>query len=96
MKEWRFWFAEQRGTLLALGIFVVMFVIYTSNHPAGFTANVVETAANKGVLLAFVAMFLNFSQKGVEAEPTSLITIENRVRQPKQDIVAMRKNLSRD
>lgn len=41
-------------------------------------------------------MFLNFGQKGVEAEPTSLITIENRVRQPKQDIVAMRKNLSRD
>jgi ribose transport system permease protein len=48
--------AEQRGTLLALGIFIVMFIIYTTNHPAGFTANVVQTAANKGVLLAFVAM----------------------------------------
>jgi ribose transport system permease protein len=56
MSEWRYWFAEQRGTLLALGIFVVMFVIYTSNHQAGFTANVVQTASNKGVLLAFVAM----------------------------------------
>ncbi|WP_274627772.1 ABC transporter permease [Arvimicrobium flavum] len=56
MSEWRYWFAEQRGTLLALGIFVVMFIIYTANHPAGFTANVVQTAANKGVLLAFVAM----------------------------------------
>ncbi|MER8465557.1 ABC transporter permease [Mesorhizobium sp. M1396] len=56
MKDWRYWLAEQRGTLLALGIFVVMFVIYTSNHPAGFTANVVQTASNKGVLLAFVAM----------------------------------------
>ncbi|MEP9387640.1 ABC transporter permease [Mesorhizobium sp. KR9-304] len=56
MREWRYWFAEQRGTLLALGIFVVMFVIYTSNHPAGFTANVVQTASNKGVLLAFIAM----------------------------------------
>ena len=56
MSEWRYWFAEQRGTLLALGIFVVMFVIYTSNHPAGFTANVVQTASNKGVLLAFIAM----------------------------------------
>jgi ribose transport system permease protein len=33
-----------------------MFVIYSSNHPAGFTANVVQTASNKGVLLAFVAM----------------------------------------
>ena len=64
MKDWRFWVAEQRGTLLALGIFVVMFTIYLVNHPAiqsnGFTetavSNVVQTAANKGVLLAFVAM----------------------------------------
>ena len=33
-----------------------MFAIYTTNHPAGFSANVVTTAANKGVLLAIVAM----------------------------------------
>src|SRR5687767_13571387 len=56
MKDWRYWAAEQRGTLLAFGIFVLMFAIYTSNHPAGLTANVVQTASNKGVLLAFVAM----------------------------------------
>ena len=64
MKDWRFWLTEQRGTLLALGIFVVMFAIYLVNHPAiankGWTettvSNVVQTAANKGVLLAFVAM----------------------------------------
>jgi ribose transport system permease protein len=64
VKEWRFWFAEQRGTLLALGIFVVMFLIYLVNHPAiesqGFTttavANVSNTAANKAMLLALVAM----------------------------------------
>jgi ribose transport system permease protein len=56
MRDWRYWLAEQRGTLLALGIFVVMFLIYVGNHPAGFTANVVQTAANKGVLLAFVAI----------------------------------------
>jgi ribose transport system permease protein len=56
MKDWRFWLAEQRGTLLAFGIFIVMFVIYVSNHPAGLNANVVQTASNKGVLLAFVAM----------------------------------------
>ncbi len=56
MSDWRYWFAEQRGTLMAFGIFVFMFVLYTSNHPAGFSANVVQTASNKGVLLAFVAM----------------------------------------
>ena len=40
--------------------FVVMFAIYASNHPAGFSANVVQTAANKGVLLALVAMAQTF------------------------------------
>ncbi len=56
MKDWRYHFAEHRGTLLAIAIFVAMFTIYVGNHPAGFTSNVVTTAANKGVLLAFVAM----------------------------------------
>ncbi|MGN6466760.1 MAG: ABC transporter permease [Rhizobiaceae bacterium] len=56
MKDWKYWLAEQRGTLLAFLTFIVMFTIYVSNHPAGFTANVTQTAANKGVLLAFVAM----------------------------------------
>jgi ribose transport system permease protein len=56
MTEWRYWFAEQRATLMAVGIFALMFLIYVANHPAGFTANVVQTASNKGVLLAFVAM----------------------------------------
>jgi len=56
MKDWRYWLADQRGTLLAVAIFLVMFATYVGNHPAGFTANVVQTAANKGVLLAFVAM----------------------------------------
>ena len=56
MSDWRYRLAEQRGVLLAAAIFLVMFVIYVTNHPAGFTANVVQTAANKGVLLALVAM----------------------------------------
>jgi ribose transport system permease protein len=60
MSEWRFWFAEQKGTLLALGLFVAMFSFYVLNHPAGFTPNVVQTAANKGVLLALVAMAQTF------------------------------------
>jgi ribose transport system permease protein len=56
MSEWRYWLNEQRGTLLGLGIFLAMFIVYIANHPAGLTANVAQTAANKGVLLAFVAM----------------------------------------
>ncbi|MGE3308311.1 MAG: ABC transporter permease, partial [Rhizobiaceae bacterium] len=56
MTDWRYRLAEWRGTLLALALFLVMFAIFTANHPAGLTANVAQTAANKGVLLAFVAM----------------------------------------
>ncbi len=47
---------EHKGTLLAFAAFVVMFTIYATNHPAGLNANVATTAANKGVLLAIVAM----------------------------------------
>jgi len=56
MKDWRYRLAEQRGTLIALALFLVLFILYVGKHPAGFTANVVQTAANKGALLAFVAM----------------------------------------
>ncbi|HTR14473.1 MAG TPA: ABC transporter permease [Roseiarcus sp.] len=56
MSEWRYVLSQSRATLLAFAFFVVMFAIYTSNHPAGFSANVVQTAANKGVLLALIAM----------------------------------------
>jgi ribose transport system permease protein len=56
MSEWRYVLGQNRGTLVAVALFVVMFAIYASNHPAGFSANVVQTAANKGVLLALVAM----------------------------------------
>lgn len=60
MSDWRYRLSEHRGTLLALAFFILMFAIYASNHPAGFTANVVQTAANKGALLALVAMAQTF------------------------------------
>ena len=58
--DWKYRLAEHRGTLLALAVFIVMFVLYTGNHPAGFNADVVTTAANKGVLLALVAIGQTF------------------------------------
>ena len=60
MRDWRYRLGEHRGTLLAFVFFILMFAIYVGNHPAGFTANVVQTAANKGVLLALVAMSQTF------------------------------------
>ncbi|MEZ2126824.1 MULTISPECIES: ABC transporter permease [unclassified Sinorhizobium] len=55
-REWRFWYVQHKGTLFAAALFAVMFLIYVGNHPAGFTPNVVQTASNKAVLLAFVAI----------------------------------------
>jgi ribose transport system permease protein len=60
VSDWRYRLAEHRGTLLAFVFFILMFAIYASNHPAGFTANVVQTAANKGALLALIAMAQTF------------------------------------
>lgn len=55
-RDWPHHLREHQGTLLAFAGFVLMFGIYAANHPAGLNANVAATAANKGVLLAIVAM----------------------------------------
>jgi ribose transport system permease protein len=52
----RYWLRENKGTLLAFAAFVAMFALYAANHPAGLNANVAQTAANKGTILAIVAM----------------------------------------
>jgi ribose transport system permease protein len=41
---------------LAIAIFAAMFAVYAVKQPVGLTANVINTAANKGALLALVAM----------------------------------------
>jgi ribose transport system permease protein len=46
----------QRGILLAIAIFAVMFGVYGWKQEVGLTANIINTAANKGALLALVAM----------------------------------------
>jgi len=79
MSEARFWLAEQRGTLVALAIFLVMFAVYVTNHPAGFSADVVQTSANKGVLLAFVAMAqaLVVMTAGIDLSVGMVLTLTN-------------------
>ena len=53
---WRYWFAARRGALIAMAIFAAMFGVYGAAQPIGLSADVVNTAANKGALLALVAM----------------------------------------
>ena len=55
-QDWMYRLAPHRGSMLAAGLFLVMFTLFVTQHPAGFSSNIINTAANKGVLLAFVAM----------------------------------------
>lgn len=54
--NWRYWFVAQRGALIAAAIFIAMFGVYGAAQPMGLSVDVVNTAANKGALLALVAM----------------------------------------
>jgi ribose transport system permease protein len=54
--DWRFHLREHRGAYAAAAMFVVIFTLYIAEHQAGWTVPVLTTAANKGVLLAIVAM----------------------------------------
>lgn len=79
MKDWRYWLAENKNTLAAVALFLFMFVIYASNHPAGFTANVVQTSANKATLLAFVAMAqaIVIITAGIDLSVGMILTLAN-------------------
>lgn len=46
----------QRGILIAVAIFAVMFTVYAWKQPGPLSANIINTASNKGALLALVAM----------------------------------------
>jgi ribose transport system permease protein len=51
-----YWLAAQRAPIAAAALFLAMFALFVAKHPAGLSGNVINTAANKGVLLALVAM----------------------------------------
>jgi ribose transport system permease protein len=55
-EEFRFHFREHRGAYAAAGMFIVIFALYIAKYQTGWTVPVITTAANKGVLLAVVAM----------------------------------------
>jgi ribose transport system permease protein len=53
---WSHWFTAQRGLLISVAIFAAMFAFYGWKQETGLSASMVNTAANKGALLALVAM----------------------------------------
>lgn len=55
-RDWAYRLAAARGPLVAVVLYLVMFALFVGQHPAGFSTNVVNTAANKGALLALVAV----------------------------------------
>ncbi len=55
-RDWPYHLASARGALIAFALYLVMFVVFATAQPAGFNSNVLNTAANKGALLALVAM----------------------------------------
>ncbi len=56
MSTFRYRLMEHRGTLLAAAVFLALFTFYIANSHSGLNAAVATTIANKGVLLAIVAM----------------------------------------
>jgi ribose transport system permease protein len=55
-EAWGHWLTAQRGVLLAIAIFAAMFALYGWKQSVGLTPSIINTAANKGALLALVAM----------------------------------------
>ncbi|MBC5785945.1 ABC transporter permease [Ramlibacter sp. USB13] len=54
--DWHYPLREHRATLFAAALFAGLFALYIAKHPVGWDGAVLATAANKGVLLAVVAM----------------------------------------
>ncbi len=54
--DWRFRLREHRATFATVAMFALIFALYIGKHPVGWSTPVLTTAANKGVLLAIVAM----------------------------------------
>jgi ribose transport system permease protein len=56
LKGIQLWFARNNGALFALVLFIAMFSVYVVKNGVGLKIGLVTAVANKGVLLALVAM----------------------------------------
>jgi ribose transport system permease protein len=56
LRGMRLWLTRNYGSLFALSLFLVMFAVYVAKNGVGLRIGLVTAVANKGVLLALVAM----------------------------------------
>jgi len=56
LKGLRLWLARNNGALFAFVLFVAMFSVYVVKNGVGLKIGLVTAVANKGVLLALVAI----------------------------------------
>ena len=79
MKGIQLWFARNNGALFALFLFVAMFTIYVVKNGVGLRIGLVTAVANKGVLLALVAMAqtLPILTSGLDLSVGSIFVLTN-------------------
>jgi len=76
-RDVRLLLARNRGPLLALGVFAVMFGVFLHEHPRQISVNLLTTASNKAVVLALVAMAqtLPVLTRGLDLSVGSIMTM---------------------
>jgi ribose transport system permease protein len=79
LKGIQLWFARNNGALFALFLFVAMFAIYVVKNGVGLRIGLVTAVANKGVLLALVAMAqtLPILTSGLDLSVGSIFVLTN-------------------
>lgn len=56
MKDWKLRLAQNQGLLVAMGLFVVSYGLYSFLHPRGFTASLFGQNANESFVVVMAAM----------------------------------------
>lgn len=56
MSNPRLWISHNTGALIAAGLFLILYVFYSSLHPRGFTSDLFVQNSNEALALIFVSM----------------------------------------
>ncbi len=81
MSNFRLWISHNTGALIAAGLFLVLYVFYSSLHPRGFTTDLFVQNSNEALALIFVSMAQTMVVilGGIDLSVGSLMTLVNAV-----------------